>query len=137
MPPLAWIDPEYAVPTEPLGSDVVVIVSGPTTVTVVVTAGMLVPLAEIVAVPGPTEVIGTAIVDVGLLFTGNVSVAGTVATAVLLDESVMGTPLDPVGTGLLITRFTKTCTLFPTMVTVGALQAITAPTWMVTGVGEL
>jgi hypothetical protein len=80
-------------------------VNGPTTVTVAVTAGMLVPLAEIVVVPGPTEVIGTAIVDVGPLFTGNVTEAGTVAAAGLLDDRVIGTPLDPVGTGLWITRF--------------------------------
>jgi hypothetical protein len=44
-PPVVWTLAEYWVPTLPFGSDVVVIVSGPTTVTVASTSEMFVPLA--------------------------------------------------------------------------------------------
>ena len=46
----------------PLGNDVVLIVSGPATLTVINATGMLSPLAVIVTVPGPCEVSRTAIV---------------------------------------------------------------------------
>jgi hypothetical protein len=81
-----------------------------------------------VATPAPTDVIGMAIVEVGPLLTGKLSVAGTVATAVLLEESVIGTPLEPVGTGLWMMRVRNTCWPLPTMVAVGELQEMVAPT---------
>jgi len=67
----------------------------------------------------------------------NVAVLGTVATAVLLEESVIGTPLDPVGTNPERVRVRLPCWALPTIVSVGLLQETVAPTWIVNGVGAL
>ena len=61
-PPTACTVNEYGELATPLGKAVVVMLIGPVTVTVSVTAGIFVPEAVRVAVPGPTEVIVTLVV---------------------------------------------------------------------------
>ncbi len=98
-PPLALTVALYAAPTLPSGRDVVVIVSGPDTVTVAVASAMLAALAVITVVPGATAVTGIFRL-VGVLPSQKyVNVAGTVATDGLLEVNVTGRPVGGGGAG--------------------------------------
>ena len=98
-PPLALTVALYAAPTVPSGSDAVVMVSGPETVTVAVASAMFGDLAVITAVPGAMPHTGIFRL-VGILPSQkNVNDAGTVATDGLLEVSVTVRPVGGGGAG--------------------------------------
>ena len=94
-----------------MGSEAVEICKVPMTVAVALTGGRLVPDAVMLEVPAATPVTGTA---TEVAPARMVTVAGTVAAAVLLESRLMTTP--PVGAGT--ERFSvRFWVALPTMVT--------------------
>ena len=92
LPPDEAMVAVYAVPTAASVKAVVVMASRSTTVTVVVTSGILTPLALIVVVPKPTELTGIRIAGEVLPSQTKTPVGCTVATAGLVELRFTYTP---------------------------------------------
>src|SRR4051794_11935526 len=107
--------------------------NGAITVTVVVTSGILTPLAWIIVVPAATEVTGIVIVGALLPSQMKFAVAGTVATSGLLEDKVMGKP----GTGAVVERRNVSGVWFPkpTMLAFCVTHVTLALTFTVSGAG--
>src|ERR1700681_3947179 len=90
LPPLATNVCEYARPTSPLLSEAVAIARGPLTVTLAVVSAIKGrALAWITVEPNPIPVTGTLML---LELAGMVTVAGTVATLVLVELKLTVSP---------------------------------------------
>ena len=100
VPPLALMVALYGTPTVPSARDAaVVMLSGPATVTVAVASAIFAACAVITVEPDATPVTGIFSVEAELPSQKYVKVAGTVATAGLLEVNVTCSPVGGGGAG--------------------------------------